>query len=150
MSSEQLKVLVCSKKSTWHLPSLMSNDNLSSSFWAWFPLLSALHDSDACAEARDALGARWWWFYTSSAWTEMSPEAQDSRHPRFQEICLSIKIRNSEATLVTCRSMIFQRIFCCSSANWKCLLMRKMRRIRFSQHLAAVRGLFCSSNNTRD
>lgn len=39
MSSEQLKVLLCSTKSTWHSPSLVSNDNLSRSFLGLIPSL---------------------------------------------------------------------------------------------------------------
>lgn len=68
LSSEQLKGLAFSKKCSWHLSSLLSNDNVCSSFLGWIP--SFYFDDSACAEAQAALRAGWGWFGTCLAQTE--------------------------------------------------------------------------------
>lgn len=57
--------------------------------------------------------------------------------------CLSTSTRGCEPALLTCSTLHFQHLV--RTLSGAC---ERMRRVRVSQHWAAVRGSFCTSDNT--
>lgn len=129
-SSEQLKVLVFSKKCSWHLSSLLSNANFSRRVLALMPSVClawwlCLCRAPGCSQSK-VRGL------ISAGHRQRGALRSRTAEPCCQQICLSTTAHWGHPD--TCSTVCLQHFRTLTVGVCE-------RRVRFSQHWAAVRGL---------